>query len=91
MSTETKLRVAAIALVCALIIGGVVIIYQHAINHHQRDQFQAIERRLALVETNATETLRLTHQSQADLGKIASAVLLWRMWLATNQTARTEP
>jgi hypothetical protein len=50
----------------------------------QRKSVAAFETRIAQVETNAADTLARAKQVQTDLGKLAGAVLLWRMGLQTN-------
>lgn len=80
MSTETSLKITGWVLVAA------IFLLFRAIRVHG-NRITALETRMALVESNATETVLAARQVQTDIGRLPEAVLRWRMSLPTNRVS----
>jgi len=80
MSTETSLKITGWVLVAA------IFLLFRAIRVHG-NRITALETRMALVESNATETVLAARQVQTDIGRLSEAVLRWRMSLPTNRVS----
>jgi len=81
MSTEKPESSFPLGAVMLVAVFAAMIYLAHWRVHLANRSITAIETRMALVESNATETYLAARKAQADLGKLSEAVLRWRMSL----------
>jgi hypothetical protein len=84
MNTQQKIVTLLFSFGAAMTIVG---LYDLSINKRMvamEQRIAAIKTSMALVESNSVETVQAARNVHADLGKLAEAVLRWRMSLPTN-------
>ena len=86
MSTEPESSFPLGAFVFVALVAVAICLSIWRVNQAHR-HITALETRMALVESNATETVLAARQVQTDIGRLSEAVLRWRMSLPTNRVS----